>query len=308
MSRSAVILPNTPPKCVVHPHAYNAENRTSLDFRHLFGRILKKQLASIDVCQRSVGSPYINRFLQPDSIIPNPANPQAFNRFSYVGNNPINFNDPTGHIGCKPGQRCLGNPKVTAAGATRTILDATIRIGSGELDEEGNPIGRGGLGTVVGDRKTIVTARHVILPDSTYLFLRAGNNGEELTILDMDEVVVDYSQSGDVVVITVPEELPDSFIPATATSDHEYQTFQNLTVAYQDENRGLHILETQVTWPSLTYGMYDWTLNVLVENPNSTLTSGDSGGGVFYDGVFVGVTSFLDTQFGESVMAFQPFK
>ena len=30
-------------------------------------------------------------------MIPNPANPQAFNRFSYVYNRPINFTDPSGH-------------------------------------------------------------------------------------------------------------------------------------------------------------------------------------------------------------------
>jgi hypothetical protein len=36
--------------------------------------------------------------LQPDSLIPDPSNPQAWNRYSYVRNNPINFNDPTGHV------------------------------------------------------------------------------------------------------------------------------------------------------------------------------------------------------------------
>jgi hypothetical protein len=35
--------------------------------------------------------------VQPDSIIPNPANPQAFNRFSYVYNRPTIFTDPSGH-------------------------------------------------------------------------------------------------------------------------------------------------------------------------------------------------------------------
>jgi pyocin large subunit-like protein len=44
-----------------------------------------------------VGSSYINHFIQPDSLIPDPSNPQAWNRYSYVGNNPVNFNDPTGH-------------------------------------------------------------------------------------------------------------------------------------------------------------------------------------------------------------------
>src|SRR5262245_10663102 len=43
-------------------------------------------------------SPYINRFLQPDTIIPNPANPQSGNRFSYTLNRPVNWNDPSGHI------------------------------------------------------------------------------------------------------------------------------------------------------------------------------------------------------------------
>ena len=42
-------------------------------------------------------SPYINHFIQPDSIIPNPADPQSWNRFSYVQNNPIRYTDPTGH-------------------------------------------------------------------------------------------------------------------------------------------------------------------------------------------------------------------
>jgi hypothetical protein len=62
--------------------------------------------------KKSVVSPYINRFLQPDSVIPNPANPQSLNRFGYVLNNPIRFNDPTGHV-CedpeKEGALCFGS-------------------------------------------------------------------------------------------------------------------------------------------------------------------------------------------------------
>lgn len=42
-------------------------------------------------------SPVLNRFIQPDSIIPHPLNSQAFNRYSYVYNNPITYIDPTGH-------------------------------------------------------------------------------------------------------------------------------------------------------------------------------------------------------------------
>ena len=42
-------------------------------------------------------SPYINHFIQPDTIIPDLSNPQSWNRYSYVYNNPILYNDPSGH-------------------------------------------------------------------------------------------------------------------------------------------------------------------------------------------------------------------
>jgi len=37
------------------------------------------------------------RFIQPDTIVPQPDNPQALNRYSYVLNNPLRHTDPTGH-------------------------------------------------------------------------------------------------------------------------------------------------------------------------------------------------------------------
>ena len=39
---------------------------------------------------------YLNRWIQPDAIVPEPGNPQALNRYSYVLNNPLRFSDPTG--------------------------------------------------------------------------------------------------------------------------------------------------------------------------------------------------------------------
>ncbi len=48
--------------------------------------------------------PYANRFASADTIVPDPTNPQAFNRYSYVYNNPLNFVDPDGHnpVNTKP--------------------------------------------------------------------------------------------------------------------------------------------------------------------------------------------------------------
>jgi len=39
----------------------------------------------------------IGRFVSPDTIVPAVANPQTWNRYSYVVNNPLKYKDPTGH-------------------------------------------------------------------------------------------------------------------------------------------------------------------------------------------------------------------
>jgi len=42
--------------------------------------------------------PTIGRFCQPDTIIPQPYNPQTLNRYTYCDNNPLNYTDPSGHF------------------------------------------------------------------------------------------------------------------------------------------------------------------------------------------------------------------
>jgi len=41
--------------------------------------------------------PTLGRFAQPDTLVPKPGDPQNFNRYAYVRNNPLRFTDPTGH-------------------------------------------------------------------------------------------------------------------------------------------------------------------------------------------------------------------
>ena len=43
-------------------------------------------------------SPKLGRFLSADSIVPGMFNPQNLNRYSYVGNSPLNYIDPSGHM------------------------------------------------------------------------------------------------------------------------------------------------------------------------------------------------------------------
>jgi len=45
-------------------------------------------------------SPTLGRFTQPDSIIPDLTNSQAWNRYSYSYNNPVKYTDPSGHRAC----------------------------------------------------------------------------------------------------------------------------------------------------------------------------------------------------------------
>ncbi|MBX7237457.1 MAG: hypothetical protein K1X65_23970 [Caldilineales bacterium] len=46
----------------------------------------------------------IGRFLAADTIVPGAGNPGSLNRYSYVLNNPLRFNDPSGH--CIPEEDC----------------------------------------------------------------------------------------------------------------------------------------------------------------------------------------------------------
>jgi RHS repeat-associated protein len=46
-------------------------------------------------------APYLNQFIQPDSIVPEPRSPQAWNRYLYSVNNPVNYTDPTGYFTCQ---------------------------------------------------------------------------------------------------------------------------------------------------------------------------------------------------------------
>jgi RHS repeat-associated protein len=41
---------------------------------------------------------FLGRFISPDTVVPEPGNPQNFNRYSYVLNNLAKFTDSSGHF------------------------------------------------------------------------------------------------------------------------------------------------------------------------------------------------------------------
>ncbi|MBK7201760.1 RHS repeat-associated core domain-containing protein [Candidatus Amarolinea dominans] len=45
--------------------------------------------------------PTVGRFIQADTIVSNPGDPQNLNRYAYAANNPLRFVDPSGHRECE---------------------------------------------------------------------------------------------------------------------------------------------------------------------------------------------------------------
>lgn len=75
---------------------------------------------------------YLNRFLSPDSIIPDPYNPLDWDRYSYVGNNPVNRTDPTGHTYCNIG--ACKKPKKDGSGGLTDVASRSSSMEGKGLD------------------------------------------------------------------------------------------------------------------------------------------------------------------------------
>ncbi|MCE9646910.1 MAG: DUF11 domain-containing protein [Chloroflexi bacterium] len=87
-------------------------NDPSSDFGYTGQRLLDSGIGGLMDYKARFYSPYITHFSQPDSIVPDPQNPQAYNHYSYGLNNPIRYNDPTGHsVDCGLGESgCKNKP------------------------------------------------------------------------------------------------------------------------------------------------------------------------------------------------------
>jgi RHS repeat-associated protein len=63
--------------------------------------------------------PATGRFTQPDTIVPSQLGVQAWDRFGYVLNNPIQFTDPSGHLVCSDKHVAPGDCSDEGAGLWR---------------------------------------------------------------------------------------------------------------------------------------------------------------------------------------------
>ena len=65
--------------------------------------------------------PRLGRFLQADTIVPDPANPQSLNRYAYVYNRPLIFYDPDGHF-------VLAVSLILLAAGSAFIVDWSVQV------------------------------------------------------------------------------------------------------------------------------------------------------------------------------------
>jgi hypothetical protein len=92
--------------------------------------------------------PYLNRMIQPDTIVPEPGNPQALNRYAFVYNNPLRYTDPSGHAP----QACYG----TSAFISESTGDGGISEASCWARQRDNRIlERGGMSS---DAANVISA------------------------------------------------------------------------------------------------------------------------------------------------------
>lgn len=73
------------------------DSNTTLDSHKYTGQELDNETGLYNYNAR-LYDPDLGRFMSPDSIVPDPTNPQSLNRYAYVQNNPMNYTDPSGHF------------------------------------------------------------------------------------------------------------------------------------------------------------------------------------------------------------------
>jgi RHS repeat-associated protein len=69
----------------------------------------------------------VGRFIQPDTIVPEPSNPQSLNRYAYVLNNPVRYTDPSGLANERGVGGSIGDPPVARGSAIVSLLGPTIK-------------------------------------------------------------------------------------------------------------------------------------------------------------------------------------
>lgn len=117
-----------------YPYGKTRASTGSIDVHHKYTSQELDDSTGLYFYNARYYDPVLGRFISPDSIIPNPHNPQALNRYSYVLNNPLNLIDPSGHSfkdwWKKEWRKVAGAVVVVATIAVAVALPNPITIGA----------------------------------------------------------------------------------------------------------------------------------------------------------------------------------
>ena len=95
--------------------------------------------------------PELGRFIQPDTIVPYPDDPQSFNRYSYCRNNPITYIDPSGHAFWDTFKKWIGHIVGAIAGIAATIMSGGNVLAGFQVYSFASGMINAGIAAVSGD-------------------------------------------------------------------------------------------------------------------------------------------------------------
>jgi hypothetical protein len=150
------------------------------------------------------------------------------------------------------------------------------------------------MGTVVGNMQTIATAAHTY--DEAFAdfgtaptVLVIENKDGTVVYIPMSEVELNFGPD-DQLTMYLKTPLSDGFArPAKYAKPQAFEVGQAVGIAYRGKNGEFQVLETKITG---IMGDKHFVSNPLAVEGNSNhllLGSGDSGGGVFVNGGYIGV-------------------
>ncbi|HOV47372.1 MAG TPA: RHS repeat-associated core domain-containing protein [Anaerolineae bacterium] len=105
--------------------------------------------------------PALGRFLQADTLVPEPGNPQSLNRYAYTLNNPLRYTDPSGHFAWIP---FLAVGGAIFTGITYCVTSDTFNSTESALAIGAGLVGGALIGTGVG---AIAAASAAVIPSVT---------------------------------------------------------------------------------------------------------------------------------------------
>jgi RHS repeat-associated protein len=249
-------------------------------------------------------SPSQGRWIAPDPaglLAVNPANPQSWNRYAYVNNNPLKLVDPTGMDGCKKDDtgECVGDDDDDGGGGSGCGTDE-----SGTNPCPTPPDQGGGCepGVICGDPSQICDQGCQLMQAMQDALLEYQNNSECANLLDGGTGAVANALEANIEAQVDPESGYDLVMDSVA--DIEVGKSLSGTVAMEESNgegqpATVTLDSSTFFWTGVMTPEWAWPIpisqmwTVLHETAHGAFDSlADYSGGIVPDNAMLGQTGF----------------